>query len=465
MVTRHLPAAAKPDWSERQPFPPLSEFNIRDSIGLLIRGTGIAFALQVTGTALGYFVQVLLARWLGPQEYGTYTYIFTWAQSFALISLLGLDVAILRFVPEYIALEDHAHLQGILKWSRQLSILVGSFFMISIAAGYLFFRPTSPEILAVLAGTVLIPLLALSELQSQTLRGRQKIAWAFFPPLILLPICLVAFANILHQTVPLSFGTLTLGAMAIALLVVLGVQSGGIRGWFLPTVPPVNTLYETRRWLKISLPLLVNTFFSIILLRMDVLMVGMLMGASEAGIYSVAAKTATIISFPLLATNAIIAPLVASFFARRDKNGLQEVVRWATFGSFWASVLMGTGLLVISGPLLGFFGEPFQQARFPLAILIFGQWINVGFGPVGLLLTLTGYEKNSVRILGWTAGLNIALCLGLIPWLGLLGAAVTSTVSMAIWNAWMYRTVAQKLDIRPSFLFIPKFRKRGEDAS
>jgi len=448
------------------PSSPLPYFLTPNTIGKLIRGAGIAFVAQSGGAVIGYLVQILLARWLGASGYGFYTYLLTWAQILVVIAMLGLDVGILRFIPEYVARQDKEHLGGILRWSRRLVISTGSLFAAAIATTYLVVRPTAPEMPAIMAGAVIIPLLALSELQTQTLRSFHKIAWAYLPPLVLLPIAVAGFTYVLFQTVHASSSAIALGAFSISLIAILAAQAIGIRQGLQPLKPSSAPAFEIGRWLRVSIPLLFSTIFSILLVRTDVLLLGFFLGTQAVGIYSVAVKTATMVSFPLLATNAIIAPMIATYQSRCDLRGLQQIVRWSTLGAFWSSVLIGVGIISVSEPLLRIFGPEFQLARLPLLVLVLGQLANVGFGPVGLLLALSGNERQSVRILGWCALGNFSICLISIPLFGILGAAVTAALSMVVWNAWMYRLVAKNLGIRPSILILPSlaiFHARGDE--
>jgi O-antigen/teichoic acid export membrane protein len=93
------------------------------------------------------------------------------------------------------------------------------------------------------------------------------------------------------------------------------------------------------------------------------------------------------------------------------------------------------------------FGAEFSAAHAPLAILAMGQLVNAGFGSVGFLLNMTGYERISSRILWQTALLNILLNAIMIPLFGIVGASVATAISLVIWNALLYREVRKHLRI------------------
>src|ERR1043166_5740691 len=81
----------------------------------LVRSAGVLTFLQVIGLAVGYLSQILYARWLGPREYGVYTYVIGWVALLAALPTLGLPEAVLRFIPEYLTSHDWARLRGVIR--------------------------------------------------------------------------------------------------------------------------------------------------------------------------------------------------------------------------------------------------------------------------------------------------------------------------------------------------------------
>jgi len=71
-----------------------------------------------------------------------------------------------------------------------------------------------------------------------------------------------------------------------------------------------------------------------------------------------------------------------------------------------------------------------------LLILAFGQLINAFAGPGLNILNMTGYEKSARNTMLVVVVLNVLLNLILIPTLGPLGAAISTTTTMVGWNVW-----------------------------
>jgi O-antigen/teichoic acid export membrane protein len=75
---------------------------------------------------------------------------------------------------------------------------------------------------------------------------------------------------------------------------------------------------------------------------------------------------------------------------------------------------------------------------------------------VGLLMFLTGLERQSMKVLAWCVLLTGTLCVWIIPRLGIVGAAAASALGFSLWNIWSYQLVVKNLGIHPSIFYALK---------
>ena len=94
------------------------------ALGSLLKGSGIVLLIQVLGRSIGYFDQVVLARWMGATEYGFYVYIVSWATLVTLIPQMGQRDAVVRFIPEYKVKQQPRRLLGLVRGSLGLVLLI-----------------------------------------------------------------------------------------------------------------------------------------------------------------------------------------------------------------------------------------------------------------------------------------------------------------------------------------------------
>jgi len=83
---------------------------------------------------------------------------------------------------------------------------------------------------------------------------------------------------------------------------------------------------------------------------------------------------------------------------------------------------------------MGLFGPKFEEGALVLTILAIGQFINVATGSVGYLLMMSGHERLMRNNVACMAIVNIFISLLLIPWLGVIGAAISTAISLAAVN-------------------------------
>jgi O-antigen/teichoic acid export membrane protein len=205
---------------------------------------------------------------------------------------------------------------------------------------------------------------------------------------------------------------------------------------------------EPREWLRVAAPLLAVNALLAVQERTDVLVVGSLLGPSQAGIYGAASRIASLVAFGLVAVNAWAAPLIADLHARGDRVELQRLVRFAARGIFAVTFPACVGLVLFGRQVLAAFGPDFVDAHVALLVLAASQLVNASTGPVGFLMTMTGRQAAAARILAVHSVLVVVLSFVLVPRYGIVGAALASGVTRASWNVVMAISVWRTMRLR-----------------
>jgi len=413
----------------------------------IVRGAGVTFTLQAGSVILLYILQLLLVRWMGKNDYGSYVFAYTWAQLLAVFGAAGLTLSVLKYLPDYIANHDWRRVKGLLIAFRT-TVLVASIFLGGLVALVFMIFPQADIDRSVLyLGLALTPLIALKDLQTETIRSAQRVALAYAPPLVIQPMIVLVTGFFLFTVSGDLNGAHGVGMMAFALAIVLIMQAVIVRNEFGRSIARIPAIYATREWVRTSLPMLVIHGALVVMNRADVVVVGMMLGTTQAGVYAVAARTAMMISFVLEAINAVVAPNIAPLYNRRDMRALQQLVSTATLLATILALGGTLGMIGLSHVLLGLFGEGFIAGRTSLIILSISHLINSAAGPVGYLMHLTGHQHISGRVYVLGALLNVGLNLALVPTVGIEGAAIATAVAMVVQNVLMYTFVRRKLGI------------------
>lgn len=167
------------------------------------------------------------------------------------------------------------------------------------------------------------------------------------------------------------------------------------------------------------------------LLNMDLLFVkGLLSQADAAGLYTAAVMFSKPPYWLMFSFGAVALPLVAACYARGDvvqcRLYLSQVMRYSLLLVLPLAVIMAA----TAEPLLVFFyTQAYAEAHASLSILMLGGTLIGMLGILAHVMIAIGRERLMAVMAMMTAALDSLLNLLLIPPLGLLGAALATSLS------------------------------------
>ncbi len=169
-------------------------------------------------------------------------------------------------------------------------------------------------------------------------------------------------------------------------------------------------------WRKSALPLMFAASSGVIYAQADTLMLGSIKGAKVVGIYGIADRGSDLIIVLVLVVSTALAPYVARLYAAGDLGGIERVAIKFARATFLCSLPMA--LVFVSFGywyLLVFYGSAFTDGQRALTILSIGKILSVMLGLPGMILIMTGYERDAARAIGLSAITTILLNFVLIP--------------------------------------------------
>jgi len=386
---------------------------------VVIRGIGLFVLLMMNA---------VLARVAGVEAFGHFVYVSSVVLIATMIARQGMDSGIVRFISAYAIREQWGLLNGVIRW-MMVRVLIAAAALAGLGIGLLLlFRGNmNPDLFeAAMWGMLIIPVYTLSLMLQFALRGRSWIVRSQIPELLVRPVFVIVIVLILSSVGWELTGAVTLQAVIVASLTAAALGAY----WFrlsLPNemvgVPPIR---ETETWRKVSRKLLLVSGANLLLTQIDILMLGPLVSTDVASFYSVASRISAVSLFAIVALGSIGGPMVSELFALEKFDELRRLARAIGLSAFLAIVPI-IAVLVIFGPwILTMFGEPFYVAYTPLIILLTSQLVAAFFGPAALLLTMTAHEGAAARFLLISLVANVVLNAALIPFLGMVGAAIAT---------------------------------------
>jgi O-antigen/teichoic acid export membrane protein len=418
----------------------------------LVKTAMFSMFLQVGGMGVTFLMYILLARLLGITDYGNYVYVLTWTNILVLISKFGLDVLLLRYVAAYEGKQAWNYLRGILVWSLKtalfLSITINSMLLFSVWGLISYLRIELINLFFLSTGLIL--LFTLSDLILFILRGLQHTILSQTIGLILRPVLLGLSVLVLYAIkLPLSGFLVMLVHICTTLLIFILLIFLVVH--YLPSaIWSISSLTNKAEWRTTAFLLLFLSGAQLIMNQTDTVMLGLMRSTEEAGIYASAARIAEGTAFGLSAFNAFAAPLIAKLYALEKKLELQRLLTMAAWGILVVTIIAGAFLISMGKLILSLFGQEFIAGYFSLVILLLGQVVNSLAGSVGLLMTMTGNQVIIAKVIIISTLLNIGLNFLLIPYFGMLGAAIATSITVIFVNLALLWFVQQKIGLNPT---------------
>lgn len=415
--------------------------------------------VKVIGTGLSFLLGVVLARSLGTEGYGAYSFAFSLLMFLTIPIHAGLPNLAVRETARALLHHDWALIRGLWRWISRFSI--GYFFflctLLLIISGVKLNWSHSERYRVIVAGFVLIPLIALVLSQGGIIRGLGRVVMGIIPDTLIRPgmtLILLCFA--------LSF--LPIGLLTPHLAMLMYVASVAVA--FLVSlimlrvlVPKVNGhRTEAETWRCAAYRLTVVGGLQLMYGYTDIIILGLFHSDVEVGVYRAARQLVMLVTFGLSAINPILHPHFSRLFAQNQMAKLQKLTTASSLVILLFAVLPALPFLLGGKFVLQtIFGETYAAGTVALAILAIGQLANAAFGSVGALLNMTGHEKDAMKGMLYSVGLNIALAFLLIPLYGIEGAALASALSVIAWNTILRHYVKIRLDIESIGLLCKKF--------
>lgn len=319
---------------------------------------------------LGMVFYILVARYLGPTDFGIFSIAIASIALIASIANIGIDTGIVRFVGRYILTEKNKALK-FLKLGLEIKILSS---LVVLAVGWLIMPFVTmkllgkPELLYPLGLSLFgVATSLLFSFVTSSVQALQRF-WVWSG--------LNIVTNLLRLVAVVIFFNLGLLLVESSLwLYILFPLFGFVAGlFFLPKFIKVNKevgvlaeFVNYNKWIAIF------TLIAAISSRLDTFLSARLLSLSEVGIYSVAVTLSGIVPALVFALATVVAPKLASMTNNKDAYSYLKKLQLFVIALALLGIFVGIPLSYILIPLL--YGTQYLASIVPLTILIVAQAI------------------------------------------------------------------------------------------
>lgn len=424
----------------------------------MLKESFYSFLLRSLGAGLGFFLSVLLARLLSLEGFGEYYYVIAVIGIVAIPVQAGMPILVVRETARYKSSNELRKMSAMWRWSSSNAIRL-SLVAIVVASIILGFSGIEGDTrLTWLLALLAIPITALCGIRAAQLRGLHRVLHGQFPEMVLRPLVFI-IALILLKKVDIIITPW----LAMALYLFSYFVSYLVGAAILRKSAPFNISNSLRDytdkggWWSGLIPLTLVSSLGTIVQQVDIILLGVLGTAEQVGVYRAAMAISILVAFGLSAVNAVMAPRFAGGYRSGDRRDLQKMVTLSVRLNVLIAVPVFLLLFFVGNQVLSFFfGPEFVVGAKSLVILALAQLVNAIFGPVALLLNMSGYEKITVKALAMAVVMNIFLNLALIPRMGMEGAALATLIGMIFWNFYLAIEVRRKLSVSTLAYFLRK---------
>lgn len=402
----------------------------------------VSFVLRALGVVLITTVTILFTRLMGPEEYGRVAFLLSGSFIIVLFAGCGLPTASSRLVPRYLGRGRHAEAQHYLIFGLVflgvLAAIVGAGFAAMLHGVPSWFGAYALSPWTLIGFVVSIALMRfVSEcgrafgFQFLGFAAEGVIARAFLLIALLIYLWLGSRPS---AEVALFLWVL---AQSVTVVIVVAVMLCRLRPDRTAIRRRPTRVY--RAWLGTASMMLMTPIFYFLLFETDIIVLGLLAGPYDVGVYQVARRLAELAVFCSGAVSAVGLPRLARAHAERRTDRLQATVDMINLIGIVTTAGVVAGLVVLGPYGLALFGPEFSAGYTTLIVLAIGRLIAVMLGPASDLLLMTGHHQRLGRVNLFFAFLNLALNLLLVPALQSLGAAIATSIASVGWSICLYR--------------------------
>ena len=406
----------------------------RDALLTIVHGAVVTSGGVSVQRALVAVTEFVLARGLGPVTYGVYALAWRIAQVLVRLVTFGSVPTLQRYLPAYEG--DSAGRSRVAGLAYATTVVFGTL----IAAGVWVLaprindltveHPSFPSAMRVFG--VLVLALGLVMVSAAVFRAVGSARGE------------VLFNKFLRPAVRLvgALAALTMGYSVVgvagaivactALLAVVGFPATVLTTAVRPTLRGVRS--EARKFYDHAAPVAMSSLGKVFQNRVDLLLVGALLTAVAAGIYNVVLVLVSVAWIPLLAFNQLLPPVASDLHASDRTDTLNAVYSSVTRLIVITVVPILAVQLAFGRELLALFGPTYVRGYVPLVAYLGGVFVGSAVGATGWLLMMTDHQYARMGLDWLLAVLNVVLTYAFVVRFGLVGAALGTSLAIAVQN-------------------------------
>jgi O-antigen/teichoic acid export membrane protein len=408
---------------------------------LLIK-TATAGLVKCGAAVAGFALTAIIGRVLGADESGLFFLGFSLLAALSIFFRLGLDNVVLRAIgTESLSCDAQSKLNTGLVWIALVTVCFAflAYSFAEVISAEIFNKPDFSVVLQYC--TLALPAMAIFMLLSRAFQGLHRVVLTVVFQNLGISLLFIFSFTVLFEVAPELLSAEAAAAIyAFSAVIILFV---GLWLWFrqiearfvFPRIKnPEIWSASSNMWVASTMGLAVG--------YAGILVAGTYVESSELAYLVAAHRTAGLVSFVLVVVNMVLAPRYSRLWNECDVAAVRSLAKLSTRTLLALALPVVVLMSVFSELIMGIFGEGFEHGAQLLVVIAMGQLINVATGSVGILLNMTGHERDMRNVTMFSGPLTIVCAVWFTASWGVLGAAYATALGLSLQNLgalWMVR--------------------------
>lgn len=402
-----------------------------------IKGVIIVFGLSLLAAFLGYLVRVLLAKNLGIEEFGLFYAVFSFLGLLGIFKSLGFDKALIKFIPELLHKSKFSLIKSSIIYVAIIQLITNTLVIVLI---YLFSNYLSVHFFHTSDANMVLKLMAIAFFIDTfvfvlkfSFQGFQKMAlFAGIEVIRMLLIFVIIFIGFTLNYEILS----PIVAYILAPIILLLIFTPILTKFVFPEFIKSKFILDKelfKRIAKYSIFVVTTGMASMMLGYTDSIVLTYFTDLKSVALYNIALPTANLLIYFARAINGILVPLTAELWTKREMKllnaGMESLYKYSIIIIVPLAFLMFSFTDLIINV---FFGKEYILAGNAMKILTIGFIFGTVNGICTYFFSGIGKPEINSKILFTAAIFDLIGNIVLIPFLGIIGAAITTSLSFVI---------------------------------
>ena len=390
----------------------------------------------------GYINRLLMSRMLGPEGYGLYGLTLPFQGIFQILSAGGLPPAISKYVAEYNAKDEKALTRQVIYTATKFMVLMAILLSIILLfssdfiANEIFHKPL--VVWPLRAVSLITPFSVIVGAMRGAFQGVYKNEYTVYDRMAE-QLATIVFAVVFVYCGLYAMGAVLGGAFGFIVSAITAVLL--YKKYISPMFYSEDSLDLSLKeelellWMLIcfAVPVAITALSEMAIYDVGTLVIGVFMLSTDVGFYNAADPISRIPLVISLSISTVLLPATAEAYVLKNQKLLQEYVVDCLRYCILTVIPMCVIISMFSMPIIQLlFGEVYTPGSGVLCILVIGMSFYSIYMISSSILQGTGNPKLPMYILLLGTVLNIVLNAIFVQMMGIVGAAIATTITTCI---------------------------------